>query len=707
MKGHIFKNRILIFIILIWPFIFLSPLTFGFLAIGNDFDLIYFSYKRYIAEMLSVGVIPLWSPVDGGGFSLIFNPFAQYFYLPGWTLYIIHFVTKNLSLHVFLLYTVLAISIFSLGIYYWLKSLKIDQTIAFFSALIIACSLKVTELLRFPNAAHAIAWVPWALYGINLMIEKKNKKSFFIIFFSNLFILTAGYPYFIVYSLFLFIPYIIFIPFLFNVYSFAKFNYEIFNFYILTLFSFLSSYLITLPWLLKVKNLMKSLVDRTENNWNFATEHTVYWKDTIGSWIFPPASSTEGWYYSGIIVSLIIFLGLLIILFNSKKMNYFDKKIFISSIIFIFFITYFSWGKNSALFIWSWENIPLIGSLRTWPRINIIIVPFIILLFSISLKYLTIYLKENNKVDINKIVKFLIGIFILFVVLQFIFYFLNFQNEEYWNFWQKKRFDAAINSLPAILGYILRLYDGPIYLLFNIIGSAFLIFVLYNKKIRDNLNIIYTITFLIVASELFAISNLQWSLPEWKTKFYKIENPLDKLRDGFNSKRIIDTVKGNEYFRDDRSFNVNYPDNYGYNKHAENFSKYFQRYNGLKNIDITEDEIELVKLFYGASNEAKKIFLSKSLDHKNIVSFIKDSNAFEKANNFKVKILIDEYDGNSLTLEILSEKKGWLSFIDNWDYGWVATVNKREVPIYKLLNSYKSIKIKKGFSKVKFQYKPW
>ena len=119
------------------------------------------------------------------------------------------------------------------------------------------------------------------------------------------------------------------------------------------------------------------------------------------------------------------------------------------------------------------------------------------------------------------------------------------------------------------------------------------------------------------------------------------------------------------------------------------------------------DEIELVKLFYGASNEAKKIFLSNSLDHKNIVSFIKDSNAFEKANDLKVKILIDEYDGNSLTLEILSEKKGWLSFIDNWDYGWVATVNKREVPIYKLLESYKSIKIKKGFSKVKFQYKPW
>ena len=35
--------------------------------------------------------------------------------------------------------------------------------------------------------------------------------------------------------------------------------------------------------------------------------------------------------------------------------------------------------------------------------------------------------------------------------------------------------------------------------------------------------------------------------------------------------------------------------------------------------------------------------------------------------------------------------------------------NKNEdyVEIFKSLGSYKSIKIKKGFSKVKFQYKPW
>ena len=112
-KNNIFKNNSLIILILIWPYLYLSPLTLGFVAMGNDFDLIYFSYKRYIAEMLSEGIIPLWLPADGNGFSLIFNPFAQYFYIPSWVLYLIHLINKNLSLHTFLLYTIFAISIFS------------------------------------------------------------------------------------------------------------------------------------------------------------------------------------------------------------------------------------------------------------------------------------------------------------------------------------------------------------------------------------------------------------------------------------------------------------------------------------------------------------------------------------------------------------------------------------------------------------------
>ena len=124
--NFLFKKKTSIIIILLWPYIFLFPITFGFISIGNDFDLIYFSYKRYIAEMLVEGIVPLWSPTEGTRFSLIFNPFAQYFYIPGWINYIIHFFSKNLTLHNYVLYTISAISIFSLGTFYWLRTLKVS-----------------------------------------------------------------------------------------------------------------------------------------------------------------------------------------------------------------------------------------------------------------------------------------------------------------------------------------------------------------------------------------------------------------------------------------------------------------------------------------------------------------------------------------------------------------------------------------------------
>ena len=154
------------------------------------------------------------------------------------------------------------------------------------------------------------------------------------------------------------------------------------------------------------------MVDRTENNWDFATEHSFFWKDTIGSWVFPPASSTEGWYYFGIIVTLIVLYGVISLFYFKKDYQFNERKIFYYSILFFLSITYFSWGENSILFAWSWYNLPIIGSLRTWPRINIILVPFIILMFSLSLQSFLLRLKENNQSKKLLSLRIIISIFI-------------------------------------------------------------------------------------------------------------------------------------------------------------------------------------------------------------------------------------------------------------------------------------------------------
>lgn len=706
LNKSILKKYILL-IVFLWPYLFLFPLSFGIIAVGNDFDLIYFSYKRYIAEMLSVKTVPLWAPFDGTGMSLIFNPFAQFFYIPGWINYLVHLFNDNLSLHTYVIYTISAISIYSLGIFYWLKSFKIETSIILVSCIIIACSLKLTELIRFPNAAHAAAWMPWVLYGINSVLKKYEFKNCFIIFLSNLFILTAGYPYFIIYSLFLFIPYILFIPFAFYSERFESYKKKI-KLYLYISLPFLISYLIALPWLLKVRSFLKNLVDRTENNWDFATEHSFFWKDTIGSWIFPPASSTEGWYYFGIIVTLIVLYGVISLYYFKKDYQFNERKIFYYSILFFLFVTYFSWGEKSILFTWSWYNLPIIGSLRTWPRINIVLIPFIILMFSLSLQSFLLRLKENNQSKKLLSLKIVISIFIGIVLLQYIFLINNFQNDEYWNFWQKKRFDAAISTLPYVFGQILKSYNGQIYIIFSILSVLFLVYSLtkFNKSSLKT-NHFYFIIIALVSLELFVISNLQWGLDSWKTKLKPENQPLKKLQEAFLSKRIIDTVKGNEYFRDQRKFNINYPDNYGYNSHAKVYSIYFNRYEGKKRDQVNDNDLKLVKYFFGTDKDAKKIFFTKNNNHRNIKEFVNDNKNFEKTNIINYEILLNKYDGNNIEIDVNLDNAGWLSVIDNWDPDWIATINDEKVEISKTLNAYKSIKLKKGFSKVKFQYKPW
>ena len=72
------SNRVNIFILILVPYIYLFPHTFQIIEMGNDFELLYYSYKKYIFEFLRVGHLPLWSPSESLGYSLIFNPFVYH-----------------------------------------------------------------------------------------------------------------------------------------------------------------------------------------------------------------------------------------------------------------------------------------------------------------------------------------------------------------------------------------------------------------------------------------------------------------------------------------------------------------------------------------------------------------------------------------------------------------------------------------------------
>ena len=67
---------------------------------------------------------------------------------------------------------------------------------------------------------------------------------------------------------------------------------------------------------------------------------------------------------------------------------------------------------------------------------------------------------------------------------------------------------------------------------------------------------------------------------------------------------------------------------------------------------------------------------------------------FLKNNNISYKII--NYSNNNVTIEFYSSTDGYLSYVDNFDLFWRAYINKNEVEIFKLMNTYKSIYFEKG-----------
>src|SRR5207244_11683366 len=63
---------------------------------------------------------------------------------------------------------------------------------------------------------------------------------------------------------------------------------------------------IALPWLLHVMALLNQTRGRATPNFAFASKYKFGLVDTVGSWIYPPAASMEGWYYYGMTVALLI-----------------------------------------------------------------------------------------------------------------------------------------------------------------------------------------------------------------------------------------------------------------------------------------------------------------------------------------------------------------------------------------------------------------
>jgi hypothetical protein len=695
------KKILNIFILILIPYFYLFPHTFLFIEMGNDFEILYYSYKKYIFEFIKVGHFPLWSPSEGLGYSLIFNPFAQYFYPISWFLYSIAFTLGDLSKHTYFLYTVFGLSIYNVGQYFWLRKLNIDKKYCFIATLITCFSLKLNEILRFPNAVHSFAWFPWILYAITLTINKtKVIKSSLLIFIFTILILTAGYPYYILYGFILFSFYFLFISIIpvKQIIVKKKNNQNFIKSFLNNFIPALLAFLLIFPWFFKINELMEITRDRNLIDINFSSILSSNLIDQLGSWILPPVSYAESCYYFGAIVTTSLVLYFIDFSLDHKKNK---KEKYFTLFIFFFFIFLYqiSSAKESLVFNFFWDKIEFIKNFRAFSRINILFIP----LFSILICF---FLKRFFEKKIIKKSLIILFFFISIIILLqfFLLEILNYKN-GYWEIWQEKRLIEASIQFKGI-SLLFTLYNNYIYSIFFILSFLFFFYIFY----KNNKKFFFLIILLLVFSELFLLSNIQWAIPY---KYYdsngynRFSNtPLEDLRKAFDEPRIITEVKGNTYFRSLRNFNINYFDNFGIDQHTRLVDQYYFR-NGKIRENIDDNTIKKINYFWSLNNNIEKVFFSKSIEYLLIEKFVED--VLISKYNYEPLITIDKkkYNGDQIVIYINIKTDGYITFMDNWSPGWKVTVNNQQKVIEKTLGVYKAVKVNSGENTVKFKYEPW
>ena len=344
------SDRFSVGIIAIWPFLFLWPYTLHVFSIGSDFLGAQYDYKAYLLVALSSWHFPFWSPTELAGYPFFSNPFAQAVY-PLNLLYVAFYaMTGSFSVWHYTLFTIMGISIFGVGLYYWLRRLVFPGYVALLATMIACMSLKVTEIIRFPNAVHSAAWLPWLLLGITMAAARKDVVRGAVTFgIATLMLLTAGYPYYVIYAPFLIGPY--FVAMLFAPARKAllglppKEQTGSVRHFVSIGVAFAIAAAIALPWLRHVMALMDQTRDRATPNFAFATKYKFDLVDTVGSWIYPPAASMEGWYYFGMPAALLIATYLCCLAMRSFGFER-HRGIALWIVGWLAVVTYYTWGAD-------------------------------------------------------------------------------------------------------------------------------------------------------------------------------------------------------------------------------------------------------------------------------------------------------------------------------------------------------------------------
>ena len=681
-------------IVAIWPFIFhyrlVLPIGGRFQRIGNDFDALYYAYKPYLLAGLADGHIPLWMPQEAGGFPFVLNPFAQALY-PG------NLVALPLARYLgywgpleHQRFTVLAVSLLALALYLILRKLTLGPLAAALAVLIVSSSYKVSETLRFPNATHAIAWACVALLAIvHLRVAQSTRRRLFfslLLTVATICMATAGYPYYLFYFFLLLPPFLLWIEFG-SPDGYRSGRVRSRTFLALVTGAIGIALIAVAPYLTGMQRLLEQTSDRGGGNWDYSTQHRFGIWEYAGSIVVPPTSSPEGWFYFGTAGVVVIGLAWLI-LWRERRLGQHARRIAMTCVWFAWII-FFGLGASNPVFRFVWETVPLVDTLRVWPRINIFLIFPLAILLGFSIQVIADHARDEAPHLSQAAAPMLLPAIVAALVLLL-------------------QLGLALTR-PMSADFVQNMpkyYDAPTereHILWTLLVVDLLALTSLSTRLfrassvkRQRLLMASCVTF--VAIWLVQIHGAQttswmWVLPDGFEENVDAERlPIGRTelmptiaRDALAATRLPPT--DNPVFHPRHPWSTAVYANWHYRRYFQFLS------------DVSIDEATKSQLL-GVTSSTRFFLIRSQVG----------SDPHRPGESDLLPLLEHDvvfYDGSRLVVDVNTDTAGELVFADNWDENWSATVAGHRSQVNLAFGTFKSVHIPEGRSRVVFSYCPF
>ncbi|MCA1815110.1 MAG: YfhO family protein [Acidobacteria bacterium] len=680
-------------------------------GIDNDFGYAYYNYKVYLLAALSRLRFPLWSPAEGGGFPFFSSPLPASVYPFNAPLAIFYRVAGGYTQYDHQVFTVLGVCAFALGLFRWLSLMPLRLRAVLFATLVMCVSFKVTETMRFPNSTQTAAWYPWVLFAVTQIflsetLRRALKYGLLLALFL-VFHLTGGYPYFVYYTLFLVPPYLL-------IFVVPTLRRALWRRRVASLRRSLAvcaasaalALVVCAPYLYQTARLMRATVNRAGGDFRYATEHEFRPVHTVGSLLFPPASQPEGWYYFGALPLLLLLLyffagrttrdGLSHAATNTHapdddSTRRPDRAIKIFFLAWFALVSYTTYGRRSYLFLLLFKLAPLFASLRVWGRLNIVLVPVLAWLLAhayAAFEHRLFGVTHTDaggrptegsradatdraaRADATRQLAVLAACYAVVLCAQ-LFFLRRGLYDFYW---------ARLSDFAHLRG------KEPLFVLagfaaFATVASPLLLARARRLDTRAAPALVLAACVIVTALDTRPVGSRTWTYEATATP--RVSRDISaELRRGFDSPRadeeeLIPTVP---------RFNAGVMVNW-----------YYTPYVAFLYAAAREPEARRVLL---GLTDGRKVFLSRAIAHDTVAAFLADSASFGGAARAV------SYTGDDLSLDVDAPAAGFVSFIDNYDPDWRASVDGRPVEIERLFGTFKSVRVPAGKHRVVFSYRP-